>query len=374
MSRRYFQGFTYDQINSGWSFDSANDWSVCGWFYYSTSGSGGGDIFFQDDGTYAAGVMTYLGYERVGSNPSLRFVCADGTSRVMDYTHTISLGQWYHVAMVHDASAGTVTAYVDGVQVEQVTSVTLAAVFTRCEYGDFGGGNDLEIAQLKAWNGYALDTSELADEAAYWTPQHGTAFVEAWWQFEAGGLTDSSGNAHTITNIAAGGGSPGAGLHTVPGELEPSNVIDVSGSFGASATLSSGTNTLVLGASGVVAAAAAFSGAHAMQFNVSGNLATAAALTGEPTLDTTIEVSGRMSATASLDGAAGRIFNRSGTLATGAVLSAVLQQVYAVSGHLTLAAELSAGAPSQVLPVQWRADLVDGTYSEHGAWISELTA
>ena len=237
MTRRYFQGFTYDQVTTGWSFDSTNDWSVCAWVYIASNGSGGGDVFFQDDGTYIPTNMAYLGYERNAANtgPALRFVCGDGSVRVMDRSQDCNTGQWYHMALVHDASAGTVTAYVDAVQVEQATSVTLTTTFTRTEYGDFGGGNDVEVAQAKAWNGYALSAADIADEMAYWTPQHGTGFVVAWWQFDdASQLTDSSGNGHTIGNVASGGGSPGPGLQTVPGQLNPSpTVLPVAASGGA---------------------------------------------------------------------------------------------------------------------------------------------
>lgn len=225
MTRRYDAGFTYDGA-TGLSVDTSQDWSMCGYVYVGTLTAAGGDLCFlaEYDGAPSE-LQSYLGWGFNGGNPVLRYTCGDGSTRVLNRYQAITTGAWYHMALVYDATANTVTAYLDAVQVEQ-QSITMGYTFTFAEFGDFVGGNDLEIAQVKVWAGYALSAGEVADEMAYWTPQNGTSFVEAWWQFDnADQLSDSSGNGLTITNIGNNPtppGSPRPGVQTVPGQLNPS--------------------------------------------------------------------------------------------------------------------------------------------------------
>jgi len=216
MSQRY-TAFTNVQASS-WSFDSSQDWSLCGWLYIVASTGGGGDLFYSHPlATPGSANAILLGYAHNGTNPTLRFRTGNGTAG-LNHTENAVTGQWYHLALVY--SAGTVIAYLDGVQVD-TQSVTMSALHDYAEMGDFAfGPSTVELAQIKMWEGHALSPAELATEIAYWTPQTAPGDVYAWWQQDASNPTlDSSGNGHTLSGPGSANGS-----FTPPGALAPANL------------------------------------------------------------------------------------------------------------------------------------------------------
>jgi len=359
MTRRYNSGFEYDQGII--ALDSAGDWSMCGWVYFHTYGSGGGDIFFMSDGTYDAGHMTSIGHD---AGQVIRFRCGNGTSDILNHAHSFSTGQWYHVAMVYDDSAGTVTAYVDGAQVAQATSVNTTLNYTLCEFGEFGSGTDYEIGQCKLWEGYALSAGELADEIAYWTPQHGTAFVHAWWQFDnADQLADSSSNGHTLSSIS---GDPVPGSQTVPGQLD-SGQVDVAGAMSAAVSMAAVPNLIRAGA-GALTATATLAGAPSLTHNAAGALTATATLAGAPELWK--NAAGALSASLTMTGATGSIVNVAGALTASVILSGAPRLTKVAAGEMNASITLAGtGVVFPLLQAGWTNPPL-GAATPHGPWVS----
>lgn len=215
MSQRYT---AYNNVQAtAWSFDSSQNWSVCGWVYPDVLNSGGGgDLFYSHPlATPSSANAIYLVYGYV-ANPVLRFRVGNGTTQ-LSYNHNITVGQWYHMALTYDGT--TARAYVDGVEVTSL-AIAMSALHDYAELGDFAFGSSIaELAQIKVWEGHALSPVELATEIAYWTPQTAPGDVYAWWQQDSGAPTlDSSGNSHTLS----GPGSSN-GLFTPPGQLAPAS-------------------------------------------------------------------------------------------------------------------------------------------------------
>jgi hypothetical protein len=213
MSQRY-SAFTNVQA-AAWSFDTSQDWSVCGWLYMVANSAGGGDLFYSHPtATPGSANAILLGYAHNGTNPTLRWRTGNGTIG-LNHTAVGVTGQWYHLALVY--SAGTVIAYLDGAQVD-TQSVTMSATHDYAELGEFNTATS-ELAQIKVWEGHALTLGELAAEIAYWTPQTAPGDVYAWWQLEAAAPTlDSSGNSHTLSGPGSANGS-----FTPPGQFAPTN-------------------------------------------------------------------------------------------------------------------------------------------------------
>lgn len=222
MSQRFTGNTTINA--AAWSFNTANNWSVCGYLYIVTSVAGGGDLFFSVPSANPGSAFSIrLGYDNNGSNPTLRYRTGDGTT-VLNHTAAVSAGQWYHLALTYDGT--NARAYLDGSQVA-IQAVTLVDTQNTTDFGDFSGSGVAEYAQVKVWNGKCLSVGELAIEMAYWTPQTAPGQVYAWWQFEAAAPTlDSSGNSHTLSGPGSSNGS-----FTPPGQLNPTtqNVAAVGG-------------------------------------------------------------------------------------------------------------------------------------------------
>jgi len=223
MSQRFTSGTVVTA--AAWSFDTSQNWSVCGWLYLVSSSAGGGDLFFSvPSATPGSAFSIRLGYDHNGTNPTLRYRAGNGTT-ILNHTANGATGQWYHMAITYDGA--TARAYLDGSQIASQT-VTLVDTQNTTDFGDFSGGTAAaEFAQLKVWNGHCLSVGELADEMAYWAPQTAPGDVYAWWQFDASDPTlDSSGNSHTLSGPGTANGS-----FTPPGQLNPAvqNVAAIGG-------------------------------------------------------------------------------------------------------------------------------------------------
>lgn len=379
MTRRY-TGYSYDNIISpAIEIDTTQDWTMMGWVYPATLTASGGDLCFITEYPGAPNALqSYIGWGYNEGNPVLRFTCGDGSTRVLNRYHTITTGSWYHLALVYDASESTITAYVNGAQVEQ-QEITIPWEATFVEVGDFTfGSNDIEIAQVKMWEGYAISVGELADEIDYWTPQHGTGQVKAWWQFDnADQLSDSSGNGHTLVWDEAGSFStPGAGVQTVPGELAPPAYTEAAGAITATVAMG-GAPTVNRAVAGAIASTLAMVGSPAVTRAAVGAITATAAMAGAP--EHRYSAAGAIATVAVMAGAAERVIasvvNVAGAISASFQMSGVVQITRAVAGAVGAQVVMS-GAPNRVsapLPVSWRADPTEGTYTAHSAWISNAS-
>lgn len=211
MSQRFTSNTTINA--AAWSFDTSQNWSVCGWVYLVTSVAGGGDLFYSVPSANPGSTFSIrMGYDNNGS-PTLRYRAGNGVT-FLNHTATVSTGQWYFMSITYDGT--TARAYLDGSQVAS-QAVALTDTQNTTDFGDFSGTGVAEYAQVKVWNGKCLSVGELAIEMAYWAPQTAPGSVYAWWQFEAAAPTlDSSGNSHTLSGPGTANGS-----FTPPGSLNP---------------------------------------------------------------------------------------------------------------------------------------------------------
>lgn len=161
----------------------------------------------------------FLYYFRFNTNKSLLFLWEYGPGVNQSVTSSasanINAGEWHHLALVRDASAKTVTFYLDGGQlgavqtyINNATGGGGAVLCIACDVGNAGTSSlDGEMDEVRIWN-KTLTSTEIStiynDEFS--NPTGSSACLKAYYQMTDGSgtsLTDDSGNGNTGT-LASG--------------------------------------------------------------------------------------------------------------------------------------------------------------------------
>lgn len=194
-SRRYTT--TLGQLTAH-SFAIHSDWTISLWLRRLSAG--GEYAFYTDNG---GSPNIWIG-DTAGS---VLIRCQSATGPIA-YT-AASDGEWHQLALVHDATAQTFAAYLDGVEVDATTGVTFVDT-TLATYGVLGtitpAGGSADIAFPKIWTA-PLTAEEIRSEYLWATPHKQEPALYAYWSFDPSSpATDSSGNGHTLTDVGDGEG------------------------------------------------------------------------------------------------------------------------------------------------------------------------
>lgn len=96
------------------------DFTVAFWYNAESLSASGGDRMFFSKNNGSSQRSIYFSLHNTGGNPVYRLSISPNLTSDNAQDHTVltapNLSTWYHLVLVFDASAGTATYYVDGVQ------------------------------------------------------------------------------------------------------------------------------------------------------------------------------------------------------------------------------------------------------------------
>lgn len=186
----------YLSRSSPWSHNAA--YTVMGWFYLET------DLDTYSHFLHVGGSEGYDGNTDVigadNDGVTLRGGCAGGSSNSWQVDSALSLGDWFHVALIR-SSATDLKLYLDGVSVltftPDVSGRTGSSLFTLGQYN--GLPINGRLAAVKAWTA-ALSVGELSNEAGSIGPVRSANLWGAWPMVDNATLVnDISGNSRHLT-------------------------------------------------------------------------------------------------------------------------------------------------------------------------------
>jgi len=147
-----------------------------------------------------------FGYQRStgGAESGLfLYISSDGSAATVKNVETsFDEGQWYHIAMTYDASAGAVDFYVNGTPLGSQQTGLPTSIYNGTapfEVGSFGGDSyfyDGLMSQVRIFNDIRTAEEILADMGAETVSD---AALDGEWSMDDV-LTDASGNSNTLTN------------------------------------------------------------------------------------------------------------------------------------------------------------------------------
>ncbi|MCK4828749.1 LamG domain-containing protein, partial [bacterium] len=171
----------YISIGDDSALDLDNGYSVTAWVNFDDVATNYQTVVVKpqdaNNANYWLGVYTTDGELECGHADSGSFYTLNTT------TANLSTGQWYHLVCIHDASAQTITIYVNGVQKAHQTAVNVPDLNDQAvQIGDdstaWGGTNlDGQIDDVRIYN-YALTPQQIRNEfnqgAVYFGPNTGS--------------------------------------------------------------------------------------------------------------------------------------------------------------------------------------------------------
>lgn len=182
--------------------------TIEGWLKLTSSPTSGNYMILVGKYTAAGSQRAYqFGYNNAAGTFKLSLACdpTGDTSGLTEslVTKTLTEGTWHHLAVTHDSS-GNVKFYVNGVQ-EGTTQTSAANAFdstaifvigaTSAGTASFVNGS---VDDVRLWNSVRTVT-EIADN--YKIELVGTeSNLQGYWKLN-NGLTDSTANANTLTNV-----------------------------------------------------------------------------------------------------------------------------------------------------------------------------
>jgi len=119
------------------SFDSTADYTVEVWVLYTTNSGATATIADYESATVGANMYGSLLFNGASSTLTVA-----GTA---SSSFTTAVDTWYHIALVHDSTAATLTGYIDGVQKAQKTTFTPGTWDEFILYHSFAGGGSEDI-------------------------------------------------------------------------------------------------------------------------------------------------------------------------------------------------------------------------------------
>ena len=272
----------------GLSIPNSGPWTFMTWAKPITLANNSDEVSVFGTGPASDGPTLALRKISGTINTSLR-VFASGTGTNPLLYEAANDGAWHHFAVTFDGA--TARAYVDGSLVA-TAAATLANTITRISWRGNTVGSNGEFAHTKVWTAQ-LSATEIANEAAYYTPYNQLSSLSGWWQLGWQNVTlDSSGNGRTLTDntsTEAQNESPGVPMFLLSSTATSASTLtgtpSVSKPISATAT-SASTLTATLTVSLPVAATA--TSASTLTGSLGQNFAVASTATSASTLNATL--------------------------------------------------------------------------------------
>lgn len=134
------------------TFDSTADYTIEGWVLYTTNSGATAIMADFESSTVGATVVGALLFNGASST-----LTVNGTA---SSAFTTTVDTWYHMALVHNSSAATLTGYIAGTQRAQKTSFTPGTWDEFILYHSFAGGgaedvhyDEVRIVQSQVYTG-----------------------------------------------------------------------------------------------------------------------------------------------------------------------------------------------------------------------------
>lgn len=172
----------------------------------------GTDVQFQfvsKDGA-AGNRGFYFDYQDVSGTKKIHFLaCADGTNlSAGTINYTLTVGTWYHVGIIYDASAGSAEAYVNGASIGTISSLDTSIFDSNgaFEIGSNGGGGnyfDGLIGDVRIWS-RTITAGEMEDMYTDPATVSNGASLQGWWflnnTLDTTKAHDNGSNNNDLTN------------------------------------------------------------------------------------------------------------------------------------------------------------------------------
>jgi len=200
----------YASITTGTTTDALaiyDDITIECWVKFKTLPTSGNKMTFVARDENGTGTKGYYFRYVDGSPDTLQFGCRDSAGNYVtaSTSFTAVVGTWYHLAVVHDKSAGDVQFYKDGAALGSLVT-GLATTTSEASAADFRIGSENgthtnyfngQISEVRVWD-VERTAAEILDNA-YKEITTTQTNLKGYWRLN-GDFTDSSGNSMTLTN------------------------------------------------------------------------------------------------------------------------------------------------------------------------------